>query len=537
MSAPDSLVTTLFLLVLSVFYCLGLCRGADNGFTCDTNLTLPLAYVNDEYCDCSDMSDEPQTSACASFQSFALPAAANVSAGFHCANAGYLPRNLSFSMVDDSICDCCDGSDEHATHCDNDCRAQAVAFVDRTRALLSSYKRALSSRSHLLQRIPEANKAFQKELDWLHDALPATFEAKEQAEREVEAGASTAEARQKMVQLQQQTNYLMRRYYLVCGVLAIKEEQVDETPEETAERNRKRRREEKDERRRMKERGEKVPKRTKMDKMKDDWEMRPIQVLKARKAPLATLSDVWLGLNEMCFSRQWEERRYGDKGVETDEYTVTLCPLHNATQTKVRSADAEEGEGEGEVEPAKPVVLGVWDGMVRSSAMRTIARGVDARRREKGKRDEQRHIANTTNTPLPPSTLADFAALDKAYTEAEEADTRVYMDLQRHGGLNRNASAAVDVSAAPPSYWLRHGGGEQCAGVGPREVDVQVVCGAEAGALREVRENGKCKYEMVLESSAACDGKWGREASRELDRLAQEWGIDAAGDAAQHDEL
>ena len=240
--------------------------------------------------------------------------------------------------------------------------------------------------------------------------------------------------------------------------------------------------------------------------------MRPQKLLKGKKAPLSTLSDVWLGLHDLCFSRQWEERRYGDKGVETDEYTITLCPLHNATQTKVSGGDVEEG-----AEPAKPISLGVWDGMVRTSEMRTIAKRVDVRRREKSKRDEQRHLANTTNTPLPAATIAEFAALDAALQAAEEVDTKVYTELHKNGGVSGDrdgSSGVVDVSVAPPSYWLRFVGGEVCAGVGPRNVDAQVVCGAEAGRLREVRENGKCNYEMVLESSAACDGKWGREATK-----------------------
>ena len=519
------------LLLLTLLACCFACCHCIDTFICDTNLTLPANYVNDNYCDCSDMTDEPLTSACATFQPFVVQSV-NTSTGFHCTNDGYLARNLSFSMVDDGICDCCDGSDEHSTRCPNDCHQQAVSFVSRTRVLLSSYKSALSSRSHLLSRIPEANKAYQKELDWLHDSLPTVFEAKEEAEREWDNGKGPAEAQQKVVQYSQHVNFLMRRYYLVCGVLSIKEEQVDETPDETAERNRKRRKEEKEERRRMKERGEKVPKRTKMDKMKDDWEMRPQKVLKGRKAPLTTLSDVWLGLHELCFSRQWEERRYGDKGVETDEYTMTLCPLHNATQTKVAAEDADAEGGE----PAKPIPLGVWDGMVRTTEMRAIAKRVESRRREKGKRDEQRHIANTTNTPLPAATLTEFAALDKAFQAAEDVDTRVYTELQKHGGINKNGTAALDLST-PPSYWLRYMGGEQCVGVGAREVDVQVVCGAEAGRLREVRENGKCRYEMVLESSAACDGKWGREAVKELDRLATEWDIDSAANSAKHDEL
>ena len=74
--------------------------------------------------------------------------------------------------------------------------------------------------------------------------------------------------------------------------------------------------------------------------------------------------------------------------METDEYTITLCPLHNATQTKISGNDNDDGAA-----PAKPISL---DGMVRTSDMRVIAKRVEARRREKNKRDEKQHIANNT---------------------------------------------------------------------------------------------------------------------------------------------
>lgn len=63
---------------------------------------LPLSAVNDEFCDCSDGSDEPGTSACAG-QKQTL---------FYCKNEGSDSVLLYTSRVNDGICDCCDGSDE-----------------------------------------------------------------------------------------------------------------------------------------------------------------------------------------------------------------------------------------------------------------------------------------------------------------------------------------------------------------------------------------------------------------------------------------
>ncbi|KAJ2082045.1 hypothetical protein H4R24_001904 [Coemansia sp. RSA 988] len=75
-------------------------------FTClDGSQQIPIARVNDDYCDCVDGSDEPGTSACAN-------------GTFYCANKGHIPGKLAAWRVNDGICDydvCCDGSDEWDT--------------------------------------------------------------------------------------------------------------------------------------------------------------------------------------------------------------------------------------------------------------------------------------------------------------------------------------------------------------------------------------------------------------------------------------
>ena len=107
--------------------------GVDGSFQCrDGSAKVPIAAVNDDYCDCADGSDEPGTSACPNSL-------------FYCANKGYKSSEVFSSMVNDGVCDCCDGTDEWQTGvCENDCIALGAAnrakAEERARLVTKGYE-------------------------------------------------------------------------------------------------------------------------------------------------------------------------------------------------------------------------------------------------------------------------------------------------------------------------------------------------------------------------------------------------------------
>jgi len=82
-------------------------------FSCD-EIQIPMLYVDDNYCDCKDGKDEPNTAACSMY----------TNSEFVCKNPHIdLGIQILFaSRIDDGVCDCCDGSDEPNISCPNRCQ-------------------------------------------------------------------------------------------------------------------------------------------------------------------------------------------------------------------------------------------------------------------------------------------------------------------------------------------------------------------------------------------------------------------------------
>ncbi|XP_068676407.1 glucosidase 2 subunit beta-like [Montipora foliosa] len=149
-------------------------------FTClDGLLTIPFNSVNDDYCDCSDGSDEPGTPACSN-------------GIYHCTNAGFRPKNIPSSRVNDGLCDCCDGSDEYdgSVSCPNTCKELYKELYQRQREDAELAKQGLAVKQDYSRQGQEKKEDRKQKLEELKKQLEekkAAVESLRAKKEEVEA--------------------------------------------------------------------------------------------------------------------------------------------------------------------------------------------------------------------------------------------------------------------------------------------------------------------------------------------------------------
>eukprot|EP01061_Rhynchopus_euleeides_P004440 TRINITY_DN13698_c0_g1_i1.p1 TRINITY_DN13698_c0_g1~~TRINITY_DN13698_c0_g1_i1.p1 ORF type:complete len:652 (+),score=255.22 TRINITY_DN13698_c0_g1_i1:45-2000(+) len=118
-------------------------------FTCtDGSATISWGEVNNNYCDCSDGSDEPGTSACSDLTPRLT---------FWCENKGHKGEYIAQTYINDGICDCCDGTDEYGTDaaCVNNCVEVATVHAKERAEAEARLAAGLAKKAQLIQRAKE----------------------------------------------------------------------------------------------------------------------------------------------------------------------------------------------------------------------------------------------------------------------------------------------------------------------------------------------------------------------------------------------
>ncbi|GIX98106.1 glucosidase 2 subunit beta [Caerostris darwini] len=143
---------------------------------------FPFHFVNDDFCDCEDGSDEPGTAACKN-------------GVFSCLNHGHVSLNLPSSRVNDGICDCCDSSDEYrsSADCFNNCKELGEAALEAARAVREKFLKGADIRSEYIRLGKEKKHEYKTLLDELNKQEKKALKVKNEKQDEKES-AETRES-------------------------------------------------------------------------------------------------------------------------------------------------------------------------------------------------------------------------------------------------------------------------------------------------------------------------------------------------------
>ncbi|KAK1586566.1 hypothetical protein Q3G72_003837 [Acer saccharum] len=124
----------------------------------DGSKKFTKTQLNDDFCDCSDGTDEPGTSACPNGK-------------FYCRNAGHAPLLIFSSRVNDGICDCCDGSDEYdgKIKCPNTCWEAGKVAREKLTKKIATFKEGVLIRKQKVEQAKLSLANEEAELSKLKD--------------------------------------------------------------------------------------------------------------------------------------------------------------------------------------------------------------------------------------------------------------------------------------------------------------------------------------------------------------------------------
>lgn len=191
------------------------------------DIVLSFSQVNDDICDCPDGSDEPGTAACPG----------NV---FHCANVGHISGKLPSNRVNDGVCDydvCCDGSDEAglastnptAPKCENRCKEINAVYVAERKKRAAVVKAGLKVRDELVRKAAKMKEQVKDDLKAGEEKVAKLEQQIEQGETKLaalRAAAGTAgeneaaAAPEEIVKAQAVVESLAEKYAQALNVIA-----------------------------------------------------------------------------------------------------------------------------------------------------------------------------------------------------------------------------------------------------------------------------------------------------------------------------
>jgi hypothetical protein len=152
-------------------------KGIVLDFKCkDASLRIKQQWINDDYCDCPDGSDEPHTSACSHLLNINTKSTDSPTlrdATFTCLNLDHEQLIIPSSRVGDGICDCCDGSDERHEHddapktveCENRCIALGLEIRKKKAKTQLLLRQGLRARAKMIDNMNSQTVTDLLELD------------------------------------------------------------------------------------------------------------------------------------------------------------------------------------------------------------------------------------------------------------------------------------------------------------------------------------------------------------------------------------